>query len=85
MNRAHSFWSIGFFVTGLLGAGIAQLGVPPQVHLALAVPCVLLAVVLIFGRFTPAPSRSVEEAAPRVSRPTRPILVLVAVRLSALT
>ena len=83
MNRAHAFWSIGFFGTGLVGAGVAQLGMSPQVHLAFVVPFVLLAVVLIFGRFTPAPSRSVEEAAPRVARPTWPILVLVAVTLSA--
>jgi MFS family permease len=83
MNRAHAFWSIGFFGTGLLGAGVAQLGVSPQAHLALVVPFVLLAVLLIFGRFEPAPSRAVEEAAPRVAKPTWPILVLVAVTLSA--
>jgi len=28
MNRAHGFWSLGFFVAGLIGAGLAQLGPP---------------------------------------------------------
>ena len=40
MNRAHSFWSIGFFGAGLFGAGVAHLGVSPQLHLALVVPIV---------------------------------------------
>ena len=32
MNRAHAFWSLGFFTTGLLGALIAQLGITPFWH-----------------------------------------------------
>jgi MFS family permease len=83
MNRAHAFWSIGFFATGLLGAGLAQLGLSPQAHLALVVPVVLLAVVLVFSNFEPAPTRAVEATAPGMAWPTWPILVLVAVTLSA--
>lgn len=83
MNRAHAFWSFGFFATGLLGAGLAQFGLPPQVHLVLVVPVVVLAVALVFGKFEPAPTRAVEEAAPGFAWPTWPILVLVAVTLSA--
>lgn len=29
MNRAHAFWSFGFFGAGLLGAAAARLAVPP--------------------------------------------------------
>jgi hypothetical protein len=83
MNRAHAFWSIGFFLTGILGAGLARLGLSPQAHLVLVVPVVVACAALILGHFKPAPSRVVEEAAPRVARPTWPILVLVAVTLSA--
>ncbi len=83
MNRAHAFWSLGFFGTGLAGAGLAGIGMSPQAHLALVVPVVLLSVMLALGRFEPAPSRAVEEPAHRVARPTWPILVLVAVTLSA--
>ena len=38
MNCAHSFWSIGFFGAGLFGAAMGQLGVSPQLHLAIVVP-----------------------------------------------
>ena len=30
MNRAHAFWSIGFFSAGLFGAAMGQLGISPQ-------------------------------------------------------
>lgn len=83
MNRAHSFWSMGFFSTGVVGAGMAKLGLSPQAHVALIVPVVGLAAVLVLGRFQPAPSRAVEEAAPGIARPTWPILILVMVTLSA--
>jgi predicted MFS family arabinose efflux permease len=83
MNRAHAFWSLGFFGTGLAGAALARLGLSPQAHLALVVPVVGLGVVLVLRRFEPAPSRTIEEAPPLVAGPTWPILVLVAVTLSA--
>ena len=35
MNRAHGFWSVGFFITALVGAGIRQSGMPATAHLAL--------------------------------------------------
>ena len=86
MNRAHSFWSIGFFGAGLCGAGVAQLGVSPQLHLALVVPVSIVGVTLILGRYQPAPKRAAEstEAVPVFARPTAAILVLVAVTLSAM-
>ena len=34
MNRAHAFWSFGFFGAGLLGALAARLGISPQWQLA---------------------------------------------------
>ena len=85
MNRAHGFWSLGFFTAGLVGAGLAQLGLSPQLHLALVVPAVGIGVLVLLGGFEPAPIRAghAEEPAPRVARPTWPILVLVAVTLSA--
>lgn len=84
MNRAHAFWSIGFFATGLLGAGLAQIGLSPQAHLAIVVPAVVLAVALVFSNFEPAPARAVQETAPGMAWPTWPILMLVAVTLSAM-
>ncbi|TRC92204.1 MFS transporter [Mesorhizobium sp. WSM4303] len=86
MNRAHSFWSIGFFGAGLFGAALAHLGISPHLHLAIVVPMVAIGIALFLGGYEPAPSRFAgnDETAPRLARPTLPILVLVAVTLSAM-
>ena len=86
MNRAHAFWSIGFFSAGLIGAGASQAGLSPQFHLLLMVPLVLAATLLLLGRYEAAPHRSGAntDTAAHFARPTWPILVLVAVTLSAL-
>lgn len=86
MNRAHSFWSIGFFGAGLFGASLAQLGLSPQAHMALVVPIAVAGTALFLAGYQPAPKRAAEstEAAPRFARPTGAILVLVAVTLSAM-
>jgi MFS family permease len=86
MNRAHAFWSVGFFAAGLLGALLSQLGVTPQAHLALVVPLQALATLLLLGRFDAAPHRATRHGAPpaRFARPTRGVLLLVAVALSAM-
>ena len=87
MNRAHGFWSIGFVVAGLLGAGLSQAGVGVQQHLLLDALLVLVATGLLLGRFSAAPHRSEtaeSHEAPRFARPTQAILALVAVTLSAM-
>jgi MFS family permease len=86
MNRAHAFWSIGFFSAGLMGAGLSQAGLSPQAHLLLMVPLVLACTLLLLGRYEAAPHRSGgnTDATAHLARPTWPILVLVAVTLSAL-
>ncbi|KFC64352.1 putative membrane protein [Devosia sp. LC5] len=86
MNRSHAFWSFGFFSAGMVGAFIAQTGLSAQMHLAIMVPVVAIATLLILGRFQPAEHRSGgnTDAAPRFARPTLAILVLVTVCLSAM-
>jgi MFS family permease len=71
MNRAHAFWSIGFFGAGLFGAWLAQLGLSPQLHLGLVIPISVLAVVLFLGRYEPAPHRAgvSTEPAPKFAVP----------------
>lgn len=44
MNRAHAFWSLGFFSAGLFGAAMGHLGISPQLHLGLVIPIGLIAV-----------------------------------------
>lgn len=87
MNRAHGFWSVGFFVAGLTGAVLSQLGVSPQWHLALVVPVELVGLALLLGRFDAAPHRDTTASAPaaaRFARPTGGVMLLVAVTLSAM-
>jgi MFS family permease len=86
MNRAHAFWSAGFFAAGLLGALMSQLGITPQAHLAMVVPIQALGIALVLGRFDAAPHRDSTHATPaaRLARPTWGVLMLVAVSLSAL-
>ena len=86
MNRAHAFWSFGFFGAGLLGAGLSQLGVTAQAQLALMVPVVAVGTALLLGRYQAAPHRSgaSRATATRLARPTLAIMLLVAVTLSAL-
>ena len=89
MNRAHAFWSFGFFGAGLLGALAARAGISPQWQLAGMVPLSLVLTLLLMGRFEAAPHRTVAldpdaAPAPTFARPTGAILVLVALSLSAL-
>jgi len=94
MNRAHAFWSFGFFGAGLLGVLSARIGLSPQWQLALMVPLSLVLTMLLLGGFDAAPSRqaSITEApsdapaepSPRFAAPTPAILALVALSLSAL-
>lgn len=86
MNRAHAFWSFGFFGSGLVGALVAQTGLSPQLHLMLMVPVILIATLLLLGQFHPAEHRSggSAEPGPRFARPTSAILLLVSVTMSAM-
>lgn len=85
MNRAHGFWSLGFFVAGITGAGFAQLGISPQLDLLIMVPVILVGVLLLLGRFEPAPHREALAApARRFASPTLGIMVLVVVTISAM-
>jgi cyanate permease len=85
MNRAHGFWSIGFFGAGLLGSLIAQTGLSPQLHLLIMVPVIFVATAVILGRFEAAEHRSggSTDDGPKFARPTLAILVLVCVTMAA--
>lgn len=86
MNRAHGFWSIGFFGAGLFGGFVAQLGVPVTIHLLCIIPIAVIGVALILGRFDPAPMRTggSTEKTPLFAAPTLGIMVLVAFTLAAM-
>ena len=86
MNRAHGFWSLGFFAAGSVGALLSQFGVGARAHLASMVPIVVLAAGLLMAGFQPAPGRlgGDDTRVPKFAKPTRGILLLVAVTLSAM-
>lgn len=86
MNRAHAFWSFGFFSAGIVSALIAQSGLAVQTHLLLMVPVVVLGVALLLGRFEPAPHRTGTASGETggFATPTLAILILVVVTLSAM-
>lgn len=58
MNRAHGMWSLGFFVTALLAAGVRQAGIPVTVHTGVAFAIVLAASLVLLPGMTSAPHRS---------------------------
>ena len=86
MNRAHAFWSMGFFSAGMISSIVAQTGLDFRIHLFAMVPLVAAATLVLLGRFSPAPHRSggSTQAAARFAAPTLAIMVLVAVTLSAM-
>ena len=86
MNRAHAFWSFGFFGAGLFGAVMAQTGVPVIWHLGLVVPLTILGLYLFLGGFEPAPRRGSDTSTdgPTVARPSWAIMALVGLCISAM-
>jgi MFS family permease len=62
MNRAHGFWSLGFFVTALASSFIRQAGISIQLHLAVTFTIVVVAgTIAIRGMqnaSAPAPSQT---------------------------
>jgi MFS family permease len=55
MNRAHGFWSVGFFVTALFGAFIRQSGLTPALHLGGLALIVLVVALIMLWNMTSAP------------------------------
>lgn len=86
MSRAHAFWSLGFFTAGMVGSFIAQTGLSVQLHLLAMIPVIILATLVVLGRFEPAPHRtgSSTDETPHFARPTLAIMLLVGVCLSAM-
>ena len=85
MNRAHGFWSVGFFVTALAGAGIRQSGLSVEAHLGLiAAIIVLVGGYMIWGIVpAPAPARTHSENTHRIAFPNWGLLPLCLIGFAA--
>lgn len=87
MNRAHGFWSLGFFVTALFGAGIRQSGLSAGWHMALiALIVVVVGGLMLYGAVAaPRPQRAEQADAHqhRIAFPNRGLLPLCLIGFSA--
>ncbi|TXH81051.1 MAG: MFS transporter [Rhizobium sp.] len=85
MNRAHGFWSLGFFVIALLSSAIRQAGVSMQLHLALTFTFVLIVASLTIAGMRNAPARPTHEHADagHIALPTLGLLPLCVIGVAA--
>ncbi len=58
MNRAHGMWSLGFFITALIGAGMRHFNVSIQMHTFIMLVLVLVIGLVMFTGMTTAPARA---------------------------
>ena len=85
MSRAHGFWSLGFFVTSLIAAGVRQAGISAPWHLGAAFVIVtIVGAISISGiEETPAPPSSDTEKPPLFAFPTLALVPLCLIGLVA--
>ncbi|MBD9455356.1 MFS transporter [Rhizobium sp. RHZ02] len=85
MNRAHGFWSLGFFVTALMSSGVRQAGISMQFHLALTFIVVLVVAAVVISGMRSAPARALGEHADagHVALPTLGLLPLCVIGIAA--
>ncbi|MBB3657731.1 MFS family permease [Rhizobium sp. BK650] len=85
MNRAHGFWSLGFFLTALVGSAVRQAGMPMQLHLALTFTFVLIVGTAVISGIKNAPSRPGVEhvGGPSVALPTWGLMPLCIIGIAA--
>ena len=85
MNRAHGFWSLGFFLTALVGSAVRQAGVPMHLHLALTFAFVLIVGTVFISGIKNAPARAGVEhvEGPSIALPTWGLMPLCVIGIAA--
>ena len=85
MNRAHGNWSLGFFITALLGASLRQAGMSMQLHLAIAVGAVFVIGIWMMSGMVNAPHRPNMHTGdtPRIAFPNWGLLPLCLIGIAA--
>ena len=85
MNRSHSFWSLGFFSAGLLGAVFSQIEIAPIWHLMLSFFISSILVILLAGHYEAVETRPNPNSKTIIFViPSKGILTLVFLTLSAM-
>ena len=83
MNRSHSFWSLGFFCSGLTGALFSQMKVSPFVNFSLSLFLGTFLTILFCSKYIPAderPNSSVNSSL--FVKPTKAVMALVVLTFS---
>ncbi|MFT3998748.1 MAG: MFS transporter [Rhizobium sp.] len=85
MNRAHGFWSLGFFVTALVSSAVRQAGIPMQLHLALTFAFVLVVGSLTIAGMRNTPARPTHDHVDtgHIALPTLGLLPLCVIGIAA--
>ncbi|WP_168879899.1 MFS transporter [Rhizobium sp. P28RR-XV] len=85
MNRAHGFWSLGFFVTALVSSAVRQAGLSMQLHLALTFAVVLVVGTITIAGMRNAPARATHDHtdASHIALPTLGLLPLCVIGIAA--
>ncbi|WP_375452340.1 MFS transporter [uncultured Devosia sp.] len=85
MNRAHGMWSLGFFITALLGALVRGAGLSIQLHLLIAVGVVFVVGLYMIAGMTDAPARASahQGETPRIAFPHWGLLPLCMIGIAA--
>jgi predicted MFS family arabinose efflux permease len=85
MNRAHGFWSFGFFVTALIASVVRQADISMQLHLGVTLVFVIIVGTLAISGIRPAPARVLthEAKAPIFALPTLGLLPLCIIGIAA--
>lgn len=78
MSRAHGMWSLGFFVTAFISAGVRQAQISIELHTFIALVVVVIAGLVVFSKIENAPARadSHDGATPPIAFPTVGLLAL---------
>ena len=83
MNRSHSFWSLGFFCSGLTGALFSQMKISPFINFSLSFFLGTFLTILFCSKYIPAderPNSSVNNSL--FVKPTKAVLALVVLTFS---
>ena len=83
MNRSHSFWSLGFFCSGLTGALFSQMKVSPFINFSLSLFLGTFLTILFCSKYKTAderPNSSVNNSL--FVKPTKAVMALVLLTLS---
>lgn len=85
MSRAHGFWSLGFFVTAMIAAGVRQLGISMQWHLAVVSGLAIIAAIVMINPMVDAPARpnANTEKTPLIATPSWGLIPLCIIGIAA--